>query len=194
LKKELEIKNRKKEDLRKKISNSDRLCLIILNTISNIKHKISIIKPETLLKWQHNYIKYIWKFKRKTNPVGRPQVPSEIKYIILEMKNSNNLWGPKRIKGELLKLRIELDKNTIKRIIDNFRKKGKVKPGLTWRKFLSSQIKNIIQKYVEYYNNYRPHQGIDQRIPCEKTENGNGKLKSFSILGGLHHHYYLEAA
>ena len=49
LRKELQIMNRKKEGLRRKISNSDRIYMIILNKISNNKSKLLIIKPETLL-------------------------------------------------------------------------------------------------------------------------------------------------
>jgi putative transposase len=52
-------------------------------------------------------------------------------------------WGYKRIQGELLKLGIDLDKKTIWNILFNFRRRGKVKQGLTWKHFLKSQIKSI---------------------------------------------------
>jgi len=59
------------------------------------------------------------------------------------MKNKNVYWGYKRIQGELLKLGIELDKKTIWNILYDFRRRGKVKRGVTWRQFLKSHIKSI---------------------------------------------------
>ena len=44
----------------------------------------------------------------------------------------------------------------------------------------------------------RPHQGIEQRIPCQSEQLGalpvNGKLSSRPVLSGLHHDYYWQAA
>jgi putative transposase len=59
------------------------------------------------------------------------------------MKNKNLYWGYKRIQGELLKLGIELDKKTIWNILHDFRRKGKIKKGLTWAKFLKGHLKSI---------------------------------------------------
>jgi transposase InsO family protein len=52
-------------------------------------------------------------------------------------------------------------------------------------------LNKILKKYVEYYNQYRPHQGIGQATPVhgEKTESPGGKIVAFPILAGLHHHY-----
>ena len=75
--------------------------------------------------------------------MGRPPVPSEIKALVLDMKNSNLYLGYKRIQGELLKLGIELDKKTIWNILHDFRRKGKVKRGVTWAKFLRTHIKSL---------------------------------------------------
>jgi transposase InsO family protein len=52
-------------------------------------------------------------------------------------------WGYKKIQGELLKLRIFLDKKTIRNIIDNYRRRGKVKKSLSWKQFLSAQANSI---------------------------------------------------
>jgi len=96
----------------------------------NIKDKISIVKPETLLKWQRQLIKSFWTFNSKKRRKGRPPVPMEIKSLILKMKNENITWGAKRIRGELLKLNIDLDTKTIRNILRIFRRKGKIKKSL----------------------------------------------------------------
>jgi putative transposase len=50
----------------------------------------------------------------------------------------------------------------------------------------------IVKDYVAYFNHARPHQGINQRIPCAgvPVENkGDGIVVGVPILGGLHHDY-----
>jgi transposase InsO family protein len=56
-------------------------------------------------------------------------------------------------------------------------------------------LHRIVTEYGSYFNDARPHQGIEQRIPCKpgrlaaSPDNGNGKVMSRSVLGGLHHDY-----
>jgi putative transposase len=55
----------------------------------------------------------------------------------------------------------------------------------------------VVKEYTQYFNRARPHQGIEQRIPCRpqrsKTLTVNGTLASRSVLSGLHHDYYWRA-
>ena len=59
------------------------------------------------------------------------------------MKNDNLYWGHKKIQGELLKLGVDLDKKTIRNIIADFRRKGKIKQSITWKQFLRYQAHSI---------------------------------------------------
>jgi hypothetical protein len=95
-KKELEILKRQNQKKRLKFHHCDRIIFSILNRISNIKETISIIKPETVLRWQKHLIKRFWTYKTK-NRGGRPPIQNEIKQIILSMKNDNQYWGYKKI-------------------------------------------------------------------------------------------------
>ena len=79
-KKEIEILDRQNRKKRLKILHCDRLIFSILNRIGNIKDKISIVKPETVLRWQKQLIKRFWTFKT-ANRVGRPPVKNEIKQL-----------------------------------------------------------------------------------------------------------------
>ncbi len=58
---------------------------------------------------------------------------------------------------------------------------------------LEKQVNNIIKKFVDYYNHFRPHQGIN-RIPDEISDKGTGVIKKRDILSGLHHDYYRSSA
>ena len=44
--------------------------------------------------------------------------------------------------------------------------------------FNENQLRNILKKYVEYYNWIRSHQGIEQRIPKGYDIRKEGKIKS----------------
>ncbi len=56
----------------------------------------------------------------------------------------------------------------------------------------------LVKEYKEYFNHARPHQGIEQHIPCqpERPEAPplGGKVASRPVLSGLHHDYYWQAA
>ena len=74
------------------------------------------------------------------------------------MKNNNLFWGAKKIQGELMKLDKNLDKTTIRNIIREFRKQGKVNKSLTWKKFLKAQIDTIYAMdffTVDFITNHR---------------------------------------
>jgi transposase InsO family protein len=54
-----------------------------------------------------------------------------------------------------------------------------------------AHLSKILKKYLEYFNHYRPHQGIGQLTPVKPVmiTPPSGKIVSFPILGGLHHYY-----
>ena len=59
-------------------------------------------------------------------------------------------------------------------------------------------LRKIMKQYQAYFNHARPHQGINQRIPCpaEQPEEQatRGEIISRPVLGGLHHDYQRQAA
>jgi putative transposase len=59
-------------------------------------------------------------------------------------------------------------------------------------------LHRLVKEYKEYFNHARPHQGIEQHIPCqpERPEAPpiGGKIASRPVLGGLHHDYFWQAA
>jgi putative transposase len=51
----------------------------------------------------------------------------------------------------------------------------------------------VVKEYKQYFNHARPHQGIEQRIPCGPAHPDrppvDGEITSRPVLGGLHHEY-----
>lgn len=58
------------------------------------------------------------------------------------------------------------------------------------------QLRRLVNEYVHYFNDDRPHQGIHQRIPAklEASRPGEGEIVARPVLGGLHHAYHRQAA
>jgi len=68
LQKEVEILKRSNEQRRFRIKKAERVILAIMISIFHIKDKLSIIKPESVLRWQRELIKSFWTFKHKKRP------------------------------------------------------------------------------------------------------------------------------
>jgi putative transposase len=58
------------------------------------------------------------------------------------------------------------------------------------------QLRRLVNEYVQYFNEDRPHQGINQRIPAklESSRLREGEIVARPVLGGLHHAYHRQAA
>ena len=60
--------------------------------------------------------------------------------------------------------------------------------------FGESSLRHVLKEYVVSFNQARPHQGIQQRIPAPLEPGGaasrtKGRIIAFPVLGGLHHDY-----
>ena len=144
LKKENEIMKRHLNLNGKRITSNhkDRFCLSLIAVLSKraINH-LTIVKPETLLEWQRRFIRKRWTFMQKKR--GRKPISAANRQLILEMKTDNPLWGSRRIADELKKLNIEIHHTTVNKIIQTFRREGKIQPNGSWRKFLKSHWSSL---------------------------------------------------
>ena len=129
---------------RAKLSLADRVFYSVIHHLSErISRHFTIIKPETVLTWTRKLIKKYWTFPSCKKKGGRPATPKEIKKLILMMKNENIQWGIKKIQRELMKVGISLDKKTISSILNDFRRRGKIRKSLSWSQFIKSHIHSL---------------------------------------------------
>src|SRR5947207_7115013 len=64
---------------------------------------ISILRPETVVRWHRTGFTAYWRWKSR--PLGgRPQIGKEVRDLIRRMSFENRLWGAPKIHGELLNL------------------------------------------------------------------------------------------
>jgi putative transposase len=58
-----------------------------------------------------------------------------------------------------------------------------------------THLRRVMHEYIEFFNTARSHQGIDQQIPTPKTiHETTGPVRCRSVLGGIIHDYYRDAA
>ena len=144
LKKENEILKRHTSFKNQKLNlrMKDRFLLSLIGKLSKrALFHLSIVKPETLLKWQRQFIRNKWTFYNKKK--GRPYIRKEIKDLILEMKQDNRFWGCRKISDELKKLEIDVHFTTINKILQTFRKNGQLQPVGCWKKFLKAHWNSL---------------------------------------------------
>ena len=59
-------------------------------------------------------------------------------------------------------------------------------------------LRNLLSEYVNWYENFRLHQGLGGRSPVPlkagEDDGVEGKIVSIPVLGGLHHRYERVAA
>jgi transposase InsO family protein len=55
--------------------------------------------------------------------------------------------------------------------------------------FGEAHLRRILRSYARYYNEVRTHRSLDKDAPVSRPVQRIGSIKSFPILGGLHHHY-----
>ena len=58
-------------------------------------------------------------------------------------------------------------------------------------------LHHVVKEYQEYFNHTCPHQGIEQRIPCQQERGvrpqNSGDVVSHPFLGGFHHDYHWQS-
>src|SRR6478736_10557140 len=73
---------------------------------------ITIVRPETVLRWHRMGFVAYWRWKSRS-PGGRPRIAKEVRDLIRRMSFENPLWGATKIHGELLKLGIAVAQSTV---------------------------------------------------------------------------------
>jgi putative transposase len=306
-----------REKKRPPLTNQDRRLLVLLaRLLPSWKDALHIVQPDTLIRWHRELFKVVWRRKSKANPKPHPATLSITTIrLIWQLATDNRLWGAERIRGELLKLGIQVSKRTIQKYLkrmphlrpsgqtwstfvrnhatdiwacdfvqtydvffrtifvfviielgsrqvvhvnvtrspsdawvaqqlreatpfgehpvylirDNDRKFGEhfanvaaeievlripiraPRANAYCERFIGSmrrecldhvlilnekQLHRLVHEYVQYFNEDRPHQGINQRIPAklESSRLHEGEIVARPVLGGLHHTYHCQAA
>jgi hypothetical protein len=75
-----------------------------------------VVRPETLLRWHRELVRKKWTYRRRSYP-GRPLIEPEVRDLIVRLGRENPRWGYQRLRGELMKLGVEVSVTTIRTIL-----------------------------------------------------------------------------
>src|SRR5450631_1437908 len=124
---------------RVRFTNSDRWFFIQLyRWFPSILSAITIIQPETLVRWHRTGFRHYWRWKSRSIG-GRPQIGTDLRALIRRMSIENPLWGAPRIHGELLKLGFEVAQSSVAKYMVKRRRP----PSQGWRTFLCNHAPDI---------------------------------------------------
>src|SRR5262249_21141558 len=119
-----------------------RFTLGLLSKHFQWRDALTIVKPDTLIRWHRNGFRLFWKWKTESS--RRPPGPTDVPKLIIEMATSNPTWGQKRIANELLlKVGIQISPRTVRRYMPNNPKRPTV-PSQRWMTFVRNHTKAII--------------------------------------------------
>ena len=129
----------RKSQARLRLWNTDRLLFVWLYRVyPSILDAITIVKPETVIRWQQGGFRAYWRWKSRGRG-GRPRINREIRDLIRQMSRENPLWGAPRIHGELLMLGIDVAESTVGRYLPRHRHP----PSQGWKTFLRNHAARI---------------------------------------------------
>lgn len=130
---------------RPQLTRSDRFLLVLLaSRLRAWKNALLIVQPDTLLRWHRQGFCLFWKRKSKARSPYR-KVPAQTVELINRMAQENRLWGAERIRGELLKLDIQVCKRTVQKYIRQARKPGPSEraSNQNWTTFLHNHASQV---------------------------------------------------
>jgi transposase InsO family protein len=124
---------------RVQLTNHDRWFFVqIYRWFPSILKVLTIIRPETLVRWHRAGFRCYWRWKSRPRG-GRPQIETKLRVLIRRMSMENPLWGAPRIHGELLKLGFEVAQSSVAKYM--FKRRGP--PSQGWRTFLRNHAPDI---------------------------------------------------
>ncbi len=127
----------------RRADDATRITLIALSRLVAWRHLLTVVKPETLIRWHRKGFRLFWRLK--STPPGRPRVPAELRQLIADMALANHTWGEERIAAELLlKLGIRVSPRTIRQYLQ---RGGAPRAGArsqTWSTFVRNHARSVL--------------------------------------------------
>jgi putative transposase len=102
-----------------------------------------LVTPRTLLRWHRALVRRRW--RQPSGRRGRPELPTEVRELVLRLARENPRWGHRRLCGELGKLGFRVSPTSIRRLLARARlDPAPRRAGPSWREFLHAQAASIV--------------------------------------------------
>jgi putative transposase len=98
----------------RRADDATRITLAMLSQLIDWRAVLTIVKPDTLIRWHRRGFHLFWRWKSRAR--GRPPLPVDLQQLIAAMARANVTWGEQRIAAELhLKLGLSVSPRTVRR-------------------------------------------------------------------------------
>lgn len=102
----------------RRAADATRITLVVLSQLIDWRRVLTIVKPDTLIRWHRRGFRLFWRWKSSAR--GRPPLPRDLQQLIAAMARANATWGEERIAAELrLKLGLCVSPRTVRRYMPN---------------------------------------------------------------------------
>jgi putative transposase len=128
---------------RPKLEPADRALLAAVSRIlPRSRWSWFFVRPETLLRWHRRLVAGAWTYPHRQT--GRPPRHQDVQQLIIRLAKENPTWGYQRIKGELLRLGVQVSATAIRATL---RRHGldpaPRRAATSWRAFLRRQAAGV---------------------------------------------------
>lgn len=83
----------------RRADDATRITLIVLARLIDWRAALTIVKPDTLIRWHRKGLRLFWRWKSRS--CGRPPLPVDVQRLITTMARANATWREERIAAEL---------------------------------------------------------------------------------------------
>lgn len=120
-----------------------RFTLVLLSGLFVWREALTIVKPDTFIRWHRKGFRMFWSWKSKRR--GRPRIPAELLKLIVEIANENPTWGEQRIAAELLlKLGIRISPRTVRGYMPPDKGPQRGRSSQRWMTFVRNHAQRIL--------------------------------------------------
>ena len=123
--------------------NASRIALVLLSHLVEWRQLLTIVRPDTLVRWHRELFRLFWRTKSRRR--GRPRLPADLQRLISNMATANRTWGEERIAAELrLKLGLTVSPRTVRRYMLRHSCPHRGPSAQSWATFLHNHASAVL--------------------------------------------------
>jgi putative transposase len=128
---------------RHRVDDGTRIALVVLSWLIDWRRLLTVVKPDTLIRWHRKGFQLFWRWKSR--PRGRPRLPADLQRLIADIAAANRTWGEERIASELLlKLGIRVSPRTVRRYMSQGAARRGGARSQTWTTFVRNHASAVL--------------------------------------------------
>jgi hypothetical protein len=71
----------------RRADDASRIALVLLSQFVKWRELLTIVRPDTLVRWHRDLFRLFWRLKSRQR--GRPRIPTEVQRLIVDMAMNN---------------------------------------------------------------------------------------------------------